>query len=114
MLDAFSEKSMFEQTLSGGGKLVFNQAAYKNKVNFLDYIMGGCEIQVHVAIDFTMSNKPPVDPTSLHYLSPVTMRNQYTDAINSVVSILENYDSDNLYPVFGFGAKLPGGRNTQD
>ena len=56
--------------------------------------MGGCEIGVHVAIDYTLSNGKLNSPQSLHYLDPQTMTNQYTDAINSVVGILESYDSD--------------------
>lgn len=75
--------------------------------------MGGCDIQVHVALDFTLSNKQRNDPTSLHFIPP-TRTNQYTDALFHVLSILQNYDSDKLYPAFGFGAKLPNGRNTRD
>lgn len=73
--------------------------------------MGGCEIGVHVAIDYTMSNGPPDKSDSLHYLNPQTMKNQYTDAIHSIVSILQNYDSDQMFPVYGFGGKLPGKDN---
>lgn len=35
--------------------------------SFLDYVRGGCEISVMVAIDFTASNGAPSLPTSLHY-----------------------------------------------
>ena len=41
----------------------------EERVTFLDYIAGGCEIGVHVAIDFTMSNGAPDDPNSLHFLN---------------------------------------------
>ena len=34
-------------------------------------------------------------------------RNVYQEAITSVCSVLEHYDTDNMYPVFGFGAKVP-------
>lgn len=33
--------------------------------------------------------------------------NSYEQAIWSVVSIIEDYDSDKQFPVLGFGAKLP-------
>jgi hypothetical protein len=33
---------------------------------FLDYIMGGTEINLMLAIDFTGSNGKPTDPNSLH------------------------------------------------
>ena len=33
--------------------------------------------------------------------------NNYEQAINSVVSIIQDYDSDKQFPVLGFGARLP-------
>ncbi len=36
-----------------------------------------------------------------------TRDNEYMQAIRSVGSILAPYDSDQLIPVFGFGARLP-------
>jgi len=36
--------------------------------SFLDYIEGGTNISLMVAIDFTGSNGHPSDPESLHYL----------------------------------------------
>jgi len=79
----------------------------EERVTFLDYIMGGCEINVHCAIDFTLSNKKVDDPASLHYLNQKTKSNHYTEAINSVMSILENYDDDNMFPAYGFGGIVP-------
>uniref|UniRef100_A0A670Z5L4 C2 domain-containing protein n=1 Tax=Pseudonaja textilis TaxID=8673 RepID=A0A670Z5L4_PSETE len=38
--------------------------------SFLDYIMGGCQIQFTVAIDFTASNGDPRNSCSLHYIHP--------------------------------------------
>lgn len=76
----------------------------------MDYIFGGCEIGVHVAIDFTLSNGDPREPTSLHYLNPNSqyqMTNGYTQALNACLQILENYDDDKLFPVYGFGGKIP-------
>ena len=32
--------------------------------------------------------------------------NPYQQAIQSVCSVLQPYDSDNMYPVYGFGAKV--------
>lgn len=51
--------SSFEVPLSKYGKIKFTDSCVEDRVTFLDYIMGGCEIGVHVAIDFTMSNGPP-------------------------------------------------------
>eukprot|EP00824_Muranothrix_gubernata_P012589 TRINITY_DN2667_c0_g2_i1.p1 TRINITY_DN2667_c0_g2~~TRINITY_DN2667_c0_g2_i1.p1 ORF type:complete len:448 (-),score=69.68 TRINITY_DN2667_c0_g2_i1:54-1313(-) len=74
--------------------------------SFLDYIAGGCGISLVVAIDFTSSNGAPNNPVSLHYRDP-HRPNQYHSAIESVGSILSSYDTDQKFPVFGFGAKLP-------
>lgn len=60
-----------------------------------------------MAIDFTLSNGMPNKPDSLHYINPSTGTNGYTDAINSIVGILETYDNDRLFPVYGFGGKVP-------
>lgn len=80
----------------------------EDRVSFLDYVFGGCEIGVHVAIDFTLSNGAATSPSSLHYLQPPANTNGYTDAIFSCLSILQNYDNDKQFPVYGFGGKLPG------
>jgi hypothetical protein len=43
----------------------------------------------------------------LHYIGNPNQQNFYEKAITSVVSILQDYDSDKLFPVLGFGARLP-------
>uniref|UniRef100_A0A4W6G5F1 Copine-3 n=1 Tax=Lates calcarifer TaxID=8187 RepID=A0A4W6G5F1_LATCA len=73
---------------------------------FLDYIMGGCQINFTVAIDFTGSNGDPRSPQSLHYISPQGV-NEYLSAIWSVGNVIQDYDSDKMFPAFGFGAQIP-------
>uniref|UniRef100_A0A3B1IQ86 Copine family member 9 n=1 Tax=Astyanax mexicanus TaxID=7994 RepID=A0A3B1IQ86_ASTMX len=48
----------------------------------------------------------PAQPTSLHYMSPYQM-NTYAMALKAVGEIIQDYDSDKLFPAYGFGAKLP-------
>uniref|UniRef100_A0A672T2S7 Copine-1-like n=1 Tax=Sinocyclocheilus grahami TaxID=75366 RepID=A0A672T2S7_SINGR len=74
--------------------------------SFLDYVMGGCQINFTVGIDFTGSNGDPRSPDSLHYLSPNGV-NQYLSAIWSVGQVVQDYDTDKLFPAFGFGAQVP-------
>jgi hypothetical protein len=69
-----------------------------------DYIMGGCEISLIVAIDFTGSNGDPTNPSSLHYINHPP--NPYQQALTSIGHIVEPYDADKMFPVFGFGAKV--------
>uniref|UniRef100_A0A669BFE9 Copine-3 n=1 Tax=Oreochromis niloticus TaxID=8128 RepID=A0A669BFE9_ORENI len=73
---------------------------------FLDYIMGGCQINFTVAVDFTGSNGDPRSPQSLHYISPQGV-NEYLTAIWSVGNVIQDYDSDKMFPAFGFGAQIP-------
>jgi len=77
------------------------------KYDFLDYITGGCEISLLVAIDFTGSNGHPRYPNSLHFLNPQGF-NDYEKALFSVGEILLSYDSDKLVPLYGFGGKFNG------
>ena len=74
---------------------------------FVDYISGGCELNVIVAIDFTGSNGDPRKPGTLHHLNP-SGKNDYEKAISSIVGILSKYDTDKKFPVLGFGAKYGG------
>lgn len=55
---------------------------------------------------FTASNGDPSDPNSLHYISEY-YPNQYEQALKSVGDIIQDYDSDKMYPVLGFGARIP-------
>ncbi|CAB1354345.1 unnamed protein product [Coregonus sp. 'balchen'] len=59
-----------------------------------------------VGIDFTGSNGDPRSPQSLHYLSPDGL-NQYLSATWSVGLVVQDYDTDKLFPAFGFGAQVP-------
>jgi hypothetical protein len=72
----------------------------------VDVSQGGCLLNFVVGIDFTGSNGDPRDSSSLHFLGGRTP-NQYAQAITAVGNVIQDYDSDQLYPAFGFGAKLP-------
>ena len=75
---------------------------------FVDYVSGGCQLNVSVAIDFTGSNGDPRKPGTLHYLHKDGQLNDYEKAISSILGILSKYDSDKQFPVLGFGAKYGG------
>jgi hypothetical protein len=48
---------------------------FDTQYSFLDYVFGGCEISLAVAIDYTLSNGDPSNPDSLHYFDP--QKNEY-------------------------------------
>ena len=76
---------------------------------FTDYLMGGCELELTIAIDFTGSNGDPRKPGTLHYKYPDNKTlNDYEKAITAVGGVLARYDTDQKFSVFGFGAKYGG------
>nr|XP_020651069.1 copine-9 [Pogona vitticeps] len=78
----------------------------QSEYTFVDYIRGGTQLNFTVAIDFTASNGIPSQPTSLHYMSPYQL-SSYAMALKAVGEIIQDYDSDKLFPAYGFGAKVP-------
>jgi hypothetical protein len=78
----------------------------EERPSFLDYIRGGLDVSLMVAVDGTQSNGKVALASSLHYRDPSgRVKNPYQRAIISVGGVLEAYDSDGKIPVFGFGAK---------
>mmetsp|Transcript_68023 Transcript_68023/g.100953 ORF Transcript_68023/g.100953 Transcript_68023/m.100953 type:complete len:587 (+) Transcript_68023:90-1850(+) len=77
------------------------------KPTFVDYVAGGCEINLGIAIDYSASNGDPRQPGTPHYFSGIE-KNDYEAAIASVGKVLGSYDSDHLHSVWGFGAKYGG------
>ena len=89
------------------GMLIVRSCQLETRPTFLDYIQGGMELSFTVAIDFTASNGNPASPSSLHYNDPSGNPNQYLTAIRAVGDIIQDYDTDKLFPALGFGARLP-------
>ncbi|MBO6244043.1 MAG: hypothetical protein J6O41_05725, partial [Clostridia bacterium] len=73
---------------------------------FLDYICGGMQINLTVAVDFTASNGNPDNPMSLHYGG--NNSNSYEIAIRSCGNIVAYYNYDQLFHAYGFGGKFCG------
>merc|ERR1719317_833426 len=95
---------------SNSGTVILNDIIIETVPSFLDYIQGGTQVNFTVAIDFTGSNGNPNQPSSLHYRDPTGRPNQYQTAIQSVGEIIQDYDSDKMFPALGFGARIPPNR----
>ncbi|XP_066558258.1 copine-1 isoform X2 [Amia ocellicauda] len=100
------EKKQKKKNYKNSGVVKIRSCKIVADYSFLDYVMGGCQINFTVGIDFTGSNGDPKSPDSLHYLSPNGL-NQYLSAIWSVGQVVQDYDTDKLFPAFGFGAQVP-------
>lgn len=88
------------------GTLSVQKASIIQQPTMLDYTSGGCEISLMVAVDFTASNLIPNNPKSLHYRG--NGKNEYQSAIEKIGTILQDYDTNKQFPMWGFGAQING------
>ena len=72
---------------------------------FVDYLKVGVQIGLSIAIDFTGSNGNPKDQRSLHFIGG-QQPNQYERAIFACGNIVAYYDYVQIFPCYGFGAKI--------
>ncbi|KAL7978715.1 hypothetical protein Chor_013204 [Crotalus horridus] len=100
------KKQKKKRSYKNSGIIIVKSCKITRDYSFLDYILGGCQLMFTVGIDFTASNGNPRDPTSLHYINPMGS-NEYLSAIWAVGQIIQDYDTDKMFPALGFGAQLP-------
>ena len=108
----FQNKLFFQKRLSLKDTLnIYNFSSIREEITFLDYIKNGVRVALDIGIDFTGSNGHPDDIGTLHCRRPdAPERNPYERAILSCARIMANYDYDQLFPVYGFGAVIKGQR----
>lgn len=89
----------------GETRLIFETFKEWEKPWFSEYLEKW-DIGVSTAIDFTASNGNHEHADSKHYFNPKDPehKNDYLVAIDKVLEVLDEYDSDKKYPVYGFGA----------
>ncbi|RXM33545.1 Copine-2 [Acipenser ruthenus] len=100
------KKQKKKKSYKNSGIIILKSCKIARDYSFLDYILGGCQLMFTVGIDFTASNGNPRDPSSLHHISPMGT-NEYLAAIWAVGQIIQDYDTDKMFPALGFGAQLP-------
>ena len=94
-----------EYALPKKGSLTLKNLKVERTHSFLEYVFGGCEVDLSIAVDFTLSNGDPRSRDSLHFFDPA--KNQYLQAIQSVGSILQFYNTDKQIQLYGFGGAVP-------
>ncbi|KAM8881474.1 copine-3-like [Synchiropus picturatus] len=104
--ECINSKKVKKKGYKNSGVICIKRCQIEREFTFLDYIMGGCQINFSIAIDFTGSNLDPSLPQSLHYINPEGY-NEYLTAIWAVGHVIQDYDSNKKFPVFGFGAQVP-------
>ncbi|KAF2361527.1 De-etiolated protein 1 Det1 [Trinorchestia longiramus] len=102
-------KKLNKKKYTNSGVLKLMEMGTRDELSFLHYIRMGCQMHFTLAVDFTTSNGDMKDQSSLHYIKQGT-ENEYMTAIRSIGEIVQDYDSDGLFPALGFGGKLSDGR----
>ena len=93
-----------DYTLPKKAQLTLKNLKVERTHSFLEYVFGGCEVDLTIAVDFTLSNGDPRSRDSLHFFDPA--KNQYLQAIQSVGSILQFYNTDKQIQLYGFGGAV--------
>ena len=105
--DLINPHKASKKKYKNSGTISISSVKVFEKHSFLDYILGGCQINFTVAVDFTGSNGNPKSPSSLHYNNPY-QPNEYVRALTSVGEVCQDYDTDKMFPALGFGARIGG------
>jgi len=107
IMESHGHLDLLDKSRKKVGSLSFTNFQLAQKPTFFDYLRSGLQLNLITAIDFTASNRDCNDPRSLHFLQPNAM-NSYEQCISAVGSVVCPYDSDQMFPVFGFGGKIGG------
>uniref|UniRef100_A0A8C5I3F3 Copine-5-like n=1 Tax=Gouania willdenowi TaxID=441366 RepID=A0A8C5I3F3_GOUWI len=85
----------------------------RGQSQFNVYEVSNAILRFHILISVRSPNMElknarcnPSQSTSLHYMNPYQL-NAYAMALKAVGEIIQDYDSDKMFPALGFGAKLP-------
>lgn len=92
--------------LRKSGVLKVLRAELQEVPTMLEYVAGGCSIDLMVAVDCSLNNGNPNAASGLHHRSDQWL-NDYQAAIHKVGSILEPYSSDH-FAIWGFGGDVDG------
>jgi len=93
---------------TNSGVLTTSAFTVKAELSFVEHLHRGLQLHFTCAIDFTGSNGDPKLPSSLHFMNPHAP-NEYVGALTAVGNVIQDYDSDKLFPALGYGAKLADG-----
>ena len=85
------------------GTIKFNQFEMDMRPSLVEYLSNGWQMQVSIAIDFTLSNREITDCRSLHRLYKNGEMNHYEKVVFEVCNVLTPYAKDSKFNAYGFG-----------
>lgn len=100
-------KNSKNMALKKSGRVKVLKAVLKPNPTFLEYILGGCELDLTIAVDFSLQNGHAMDKDGFHY-RPGHWHNDYQAAIHKLGVIMEPYSKDKQFTMLGFGATVQG------
>lgn len=100
------KKKAKKKNYENSGVVTLTSCKVTKDNTFLDFVFSGLQINFTVGVDFTASNGNPANPQSLHHMQ-ADRPNHYMRAIKSVGEVIKDYDSDQMFPALGYGAKIP-------
>jgi len=106
------KKKAKKSSYKNSGTMTFERIDIGEGFSFTTFPLHGTDIAVVFAIDFTSSNGTPHEEDSLHKivdladLSDFNTLNHYQKAITSIGKVLETYDSNKEFGVYGYGAQF--------
>lgn len=71
--------------------------------SLLEFISGGCDMDLTIAVDCSLANGEHTDENGLHFRSNLWL-NDYQAAIHKVGVIMESYSKHKHFKIWGFGA----------
>ncbi|KAI9349294.1 Copine-domain-containing protein [Zopfochytrium polystomum] len=121
LINAAKTRGLRSMFYKNSGTFVVEACSVVEEPQFIDFIAAGAQISLSVAIDLTASNQSPHHPTSLHHFRELARglsspyypqphevpMNPYQSAIVGVAQVLQEYDTDKIFPLYGFGFEKP-------
>ena len=109
VFDVMHEKKKFlgGTKLKKAGVLKVLKSTILDIPSMLQYLSGGCEMDLMVAIDCTIANGDWRDENSLHFHSEDWL-NDYQAVIHKIGSIFDAYEGKRDYTMWGYGAEIRG------
>ena len=85
------------------GQIAFNQFQMDMRPSLAEYLQSGWQMNVTIAVDFTLSNMEIKDQRSLHRQLKNGEMNSYEKAIFEVCNVMVKYAKGGNFDVYGFG-----------
>lgn len=97
------KKQIKNKRYSNSGILRILHCYVDKQFSLIDYVRGNCVIRMVCAIDFTISNGPPLTQDSLHTMDEE--KNEYSQTLKSIGKVLSSFEKDKKIAAYGFGAQ---------